>query len=130
MIRAYIVTNSKKMKTKRVSDRKDNFVFNGGTYYIKPDRVFIDKTRFGNKQGLLYVEGYSLPLMMNDFAIDEKLGSDTVFMDAKTVHEFTTAKSFKVLNSGEMELRDILLYVLVFVNILVTAGIYGVLSSG
>jgi hypothetical protein len=72
---------------KKIKDKADGFKFEGGYYYVLKDKVFLatKKTLFGKKiiPKLLYMEGVSLPLYLDNFKIKE-YEEDMPVLDEKT----------------------------------------------
>lgn len=126
-----ILRNNRTLGKKKVKDEKDDFIFEGGTYFIKKEKVFLNKVGWIRKKirpTLLYIEGVADPLYLDNMKIkeyeedvlisDEKGNTiiengkpkterkivkrlEDIFIDARAIHNMTAKKILSVLSSGE-----------------------------
>jgi hypothetical protein len=78
----FILRTNRTMGRKYVKDKDDTFDFEGGTYFIEKEKVFIWKLNIRNKirPTLLYIEGVSQALYLDNIKIKEYL-EDVVITD-------------------------------------------------
>lgn len=69
-----IIRTNRTMGHKKVKDKCDDFKFEGGLYFVRREKIFLDKKRklIGKiKPTLLYLEGVSDPLYIDNLSIKE-----------------------------------------------------------
>lgn len=81
---AIILRTNRTIGRKRIPDKKDDFIYEDGTYFIRKEKVIIDKTsvRGKLKPTLLYVEGISDPLYLDNMKFKEYI-EDVPVLDQK-----------------------------------------------
>jgi hypothetical protein len=80
-----ILRNNKTMGKLKIKDNKDDFIFEGGTYFVQKEKVFLDKTsvRGKIKPTLLYIEGVAQALYLDNVKLKEYY-ADVKILDNKT----------------------------------------------
>lgn len=138
MVVCYILRKTGTLKTKRVKDKKDDFVFENGTYYLKKDRIYLrPKLIRGYVPFLFYIEGISEPISFTNIEKRkiQKLDAEgqpeydkdnepvmiedtTVLISAKNIHDMTSKKMLSVLSTDQMSKLDKILIILLILILL------------
>jgi hypothetical protein len=91
MIDVLVIRKNRTMRSKRISEKKDEFNFEKGRYYIQPDKVIFKKVLFWAKPFLLYFEGVPIPIGIENIhpiKIDfEELQDDEILTMTETDKE-------------------------------------------
>jgi len=121
----WILRTNKTIKRKRVSNKKDSFSFEGGTYYVIKDNVLLKKSLLGFKSILFYIENYSEPLSLTNIKKKKGKDADTVLIDAKSIHNLTSRELLSVLTKTSFSKVELLLMGLLILNLLISIASLG-----
>jgi hypothetical protein len=107
---ANILRTNRTMAHKKIKDKEDDFKFEGGLYYIRKEKVFLDKSSIRGKikPTLMYIEGIADPLYLDNLKIKEYYENVPV-LDEKTkkpILDHTTGKP-KIINKMVKHVEDI-----------------------
>jgi hypothetical protein len=82
---ANILRTNRTMAHKKIKDKEDDFKFEGGLYYIRREKIFLDKSSIRGKvrSTLLYIEGIADPLYLDNLKIKE-YSENVPVIDEKT----------------------------------------------
>lgn len=126
---AIILRNNRTLGRKKLSDKSDDFIFEDGLYFIKREKIIIDKSSIRGKikPTIFYAEGVAEPIYFDNFKIKEykeyvhilddkgkqildenkkpKLvlkivkRIEDIFIDARAIHNLTDRKILSVLSA-------------------------------
>lgn len=130
MIYCYIIRTNRTMALKRVHEKKDDFKFEGGTYYIKPDKIILQKMVAMHRPMLIYIENYAEPIGIGSIEKKKVTGDETILIDAKSIHNLTSRKLLSVLAGDKLTGRELFIIVLLIINFIATVSLHGVLAGG
>jgi hypothetical protein len=134
------------MGKEKVKDKCDNFNFEGGLYFIQREKVFMTYNLRGKiKPSLLFIEGISTPIFIDNIKITEhieyeiddktkkfKLDKDNkkiqlkkqlcdIFIDARAIHNMTDKKILDVLSAtDDISTKDIVIIILIVVILIIS----------
>jgi len=124
MVECWILRTNKTVKKKRISNKRDSFRFEGGTYYIIKENTMLKKGLIGYKPLLLYLENFSEPLSLEN--VEKRKGKgETVLIDAKSIHNLTSRELLSVLTKTTFTRTELLLIGLIILNLLLSIAILG-----
>lgn len=92
---AIILRTNRTLGRRRIRNNKDDFIFEDGTYFIKKEKVIIDKTSIRGKlkPTLIYVEGVAEPLYLDNLKFKEYI-EDVPVLDSKNKPIMDEIKSY------------------------------------
>ena len=137
-LRALILRKTRSIGHKDISEKDDEFDFETGTYFIRPEAVFMRRGFISYKPHLLYIEGCPLPIdltrlkmnlgdMKKIYKIDgEEIPEPELFIDSFTIHDLTSKKLLRVL-IGEMGTTELIIIILIVIGLII-GGVNIILS--
>lgn len=128
MLKILILRNTGTLGKKQIRENLDSFTFEKGTYYPQKTAIFLKKGILGYKPHMLFVEGYSLPLDVNNVQVNEKeiiINGKKIkskepcpFIDSFSIHKLTDRKLLGVLASGIYSFDIIVIILLLLITVL------------
>lgn len=114
--RCIILRNNRTLGRKKIKDSDDDFIFEDGTYFVRRERVIIDKSsiRGTPRPTLIYVEGISDPIYLDNFKFKEyyedvpvKDKNGNIFINVATKKPITHKTLSKTLSDIFIDARAI-----------------------
>ena len=125
MIKAQVLRKNRTLKEITLNEKQDDFEYEGHSYFIYPDRVFLRRRFTGLKPYLFYLEGIPEPIDLTRLHKIDK-SNFKLYLDSGTVHELTSQKILKVLVQQSLEAKDMLIIILIGINIAISiVGMFG-----
>ena len=127
MIVCLIIRTNRSLKRYKINEKADSFVFEGGTYYVRSDRVLLEKKLFTFKPILLYKEGIPEPLALDNIKkilnVETGEEDETVLIDAKSIHNLTSRELLSVLTKTSFSRIELFIMVMLILNIMFSCGV-------
>ena len=140
-----MLRTNRTFKSKKVALSKDTFNFEGGTYYINSDRIYLMKRWFRYKPVLVFKEGISQPIGFTDIIkkqvkkdvikkVKNKDGSiteitenklvddDTVLIDARSIHRLTSDAILGFITKSKTQALITIAIIVGIINIFINIG--------
>lgn len=132
-----IIRKNRTMKSKRINNKKDEFNFEDGRYYIQPDKVIFKQVLFWAKPFLLYFEGIPIPIGIEEIksnvdtnnkkeltAEELKNAKTEILINSRSIHDLVSTDVLSVLTKKTLSNFELLLLGLVILTFLVSiAGV-------
>lgn len=133
MIVCLIIRTNRSLKRYKINEKADSFNFEGGTYYVRSDRVMLEKKIFGFKPILLYKEGIPEPLALENIkkVTNSETGEEdeTVLIDAKSIHNLTSRELLSVLTKTSFSRIEMFIIVMLILNMMFSCGIIALITQ-
>jgi hypothetical protein len=118
MINVVFIRKNRTMAVFKVREKLDDFTYEDGLYYVKPEKLILKKGRIGHKPYMFYVEGISEPISIEN--IFKRQDDNAVLIDAQSIHDLTSTKILDVLSKNTLDKKDAILIGMSFLILILT----------